>query len=83
VGLSLKTAITPPKPSARTDYSNSGMAHSPELLRIKSEVRNDQKSQRRLQSSVRKGKNLGGPYKSKAEAEKRLRQVEFFKHRKG
>jgi len=27
-----------------------------------------------------KGKNLGGPYK--AEAEKRLRQVEFFKHRK-
>ena len=29
-----------------------------------------------------KGKNLGGPYKSKAEAEKRLRQVEFFKHHK-
>jgi hypothetical protein len=29
-----------------------------------------------------KGKNLGGPYKSKAQAEKRLRQVEFFKHRK-
>jgi hypothetical protein len=30
-----------------------------------------------------KGKNLGGPYKSKAEAQRRLRQVEFFKHRKG
>jgi hypothetical protein len=30
-----------------------------------------------------KGKNLGGPYKSKTEAEKRLRQVEFFKHKKG
>ncbi|MGB6198558.1 MAG: hypothetical protein WA871_07750 [Candidatus Acidiferrales bacterium] len=30
-----------------------------------------------------KGKNLGGPYKSKAAAEKRLRQVEFFKHRGG
>jgi hypothetical protein len=30
-----------------------------------------------------KGKNLGGPYKSKAEAEKRLRQIEFFKHKKG
>jgi len=30
-----------------------------------------------------KGKNLGGPYKSKAEAQKRLRQVEFFKHKKG
>jgi hypothetical protein len=28
------------------------------------------------------GKNLGGPYKTKAEAEARLRQVEFFKHRK-
>jgi hypothetical protein len=30
-----------------------------------------------------KGKNLGGPYRTKDEAEKRLRQVEFFKHRKG
>jgi len=30
-----------------------------------------------------KGKKLGGPYKSLAEAKKRLRQVEFFKHRKG
>lgn len=28
------------------------------------------------------GKNLGGPYKTKVEAEKRLRQVEYFKHRK-
>jgi hypothetical protein len=26
-------------------------------------------------------KNLGGPYKSKAAAEKRLKQVEHFKHR--
>lgn len=30
-----------------------------------------------------KGKNLGGPYKTKEEAQKRLRQVEFFKHNKG
>jgi len=30
-----------------------------------------------------KGKNLGGPYKSLAAAKKRLRQVEFFKRRKG
>jgi len=30
--------------------------------------------------SEKKGKNLGGPYKTRAEAEKRLRQVEFFKH---
>jgi len=29
-----------------------------------------------------KGKNLGGPYKSKKQAEKRLKQVEFFKRRK-
>jgi hypothetical protein len=29
-----------------------------------------------------KGKNLGGPYKTKAQAEKRLRQVEYFKHSK-
>ncbi|MDD5068626.1 MAG: hypothetical protein PHN89_03440 [Candidatus Pacebacteria bacterium] len=26
-------------------------------------------------------KNLGGPYKTHGEAVKRLRQVEFFKHR--
>ena len=30
-----------------------------------------------------KGKNLGGPYKTVEEAKKRLRQLEFFKHRKG
>jgi len=29
-----------------------------------------------------KGKNLGGPYRTKAEALKRLRQVEFFKRQK-
>lgn len=29
-----------------------------------------------------KGKNLGGPYRAFEEAKKRLRQVEFFKHRK-
>jgi len=29
-----------------------------------------------------KGKNLGGPYKSRAAAAKRLRQVEYFKHKK-
>jgi hypothetical protein len=31
----------------------------------------------------KKGKNLGGPYKTKAEARKRLRQVEFFKRNRG
>ena len=29
-----------------------------------------------------KGKNLGGPYKSKKSAAKRLGQVEYFKHKK-
>jgi len=29
-----------------------------------------------------RGKHLGGPYKTREEANKRLRQVEFFKHRK-
>jgi hypothetical protein len=33
--------------------------------------------------SEKSGKNLGGPYKSKEEAKKRLQQVEFFKRRKG
>ncbi len=28
-----------------------------------------------------KGKNLGGPYRTLEEAKRRLRQVEFFKHR--
>jgi len=32
--------------------------------------------------SEKTGKNLGGPYKTKKEAEKRLRQVEYFKHSK-
>jgi len=30
-----------------------------------------------------KGKNLGGPYKTKKEADERLREVEYFKHKKG
>jgi hypothetical protein len=33
--------------------------------------------------SEKSGKNLGGPYKTKEEAKKRLQQVEFFKRRKG
>ena len=27
------------------------------------------------------GKNLGGPYKTREEAAKRLREVEYFKHK--
>lgn len=33
--------------------------------------------------SEKTGKNLGGPYKSKEAAKERLRQVEYFKHKKG
>jgi hypothetical protein len=33
--------------------------------------------------SEKTGKNLGGPYKTREEAAKRLRQVEFFKDNKG
>lgn len=29
------------------------------------------------------GRNLGGPYKSKAAAKKRIQEVEYFKHVKG
>ena len=29
------------------------------------------------------GKSLGGPYKSLKTAQKRLQQVEYFKHKKG
>jgi hypothetical protein len=32
--------------------------------------------------SEKTGKNLGGPYKTKEAAKKRLQQVEFFKHKK-
>ena len=28
-----------------------------------------------------RGKILGGPYKTKAEAQKRLREIEYFKHK--
>ena len=30
-----------------------------------------------------KGKNLGGPYRTRKQAAKRLRQVEYFKRKKG
>lgn len=32
--------------------------------------------------SEKSKRNLGGPYKTKEEAVKRLQQVEFFKHQK-
>ena len=33
--------------------------------------------------SEKTGRNLGGPYLTRKEAQKRLRQVEFFKHLRG
>ena len=41
------------------------------------------KTKQGYQVTSEKGKNLGGPYKSKAKAKKRLQQVEYFKHKKG
>jgi len=33
--------------------------------------------------SKKTGRNLGGPYSSKAAAKKRIQEVEYFKHAKG
>lgn len=41
------------------------------------------KSKGRYKVVSKKGKNLGGPYKSKGAAKKRLREVEYFKHKGG
>ena len=41
------------------------------------------KTKRGWEVKSEKGKNLGGPYRSLDEAKKRLRQVEYFKHKKG
>jgi hypothetical protein len=41
------------------------------------------KVKERYQVVSTKGRNLGGPYQTFKEAKKRLREVEFFKHRKG
>jgi hypothetical protein len=30
-----------------------------------------------------KGRNLGGPYDTREEAKKRLKQIEYFKHKGG
>lgn len=40
------------------------------------------KTQKGYMVKSENGRNLGGPYKKKEEAERRLRQVEFFKHHK-
>jgi hypothetical protein len=70
--------------TAVTSYSNPCIALTLRLIKMESEAQNDQKVKEGYKVlSEKTGKNLGGPYKSKAEAEKRLRQVEFFKHRKG
>ncbi len=42
-----------------------------------------QKNKKGYSVKSRKGKNLGGPYKTESAAKKRLSQVEYFKHIKG
>jgi hypothetical protein len=51
-------------------------------LRLAWEVTMIKKAEGGYKVLSEKGKNLGGPYKSKKEAEKRLKQVEYFKHKK-
>lgn len=41
------------------------------------------KSKKGYKVVSKKGKNLGGPYKSRKAASKRLREVEYFKHKGG
>jgi hypothetical protein len=55
--------------------SISGTIFNQEVAMIK-------KAQGGYQVLSEKGKSLGGPYKTKKEAEKRLQQVEYFKHKK-
>jgi hypothetical protein len=67
-----------------TNYSNPCIALTARLIKIESRCEMIKKVKEGYKVlSEKTGKNLGGPYKTKAEAEKRLRQVEFFKHRKG
>jgi hypothetical protein len=47
---------------------------------VKANMIKRQRNEYRVFSS--KGKNLGGPYRTLAEAKQRLRQIEFFKRRR-
>jgi hypothetical protein len=77
----LKLAATV-KPA--TFYRNSWIDVAPTSARIRREGANMiKKVKGGYKVLSEKGKNLGGPYRSKEEAAKRLRQVEFFKHQKG
>jgi|GEM_PF-1256187 len=59
-------------------YRNKLLTHSTELIEKKMIV----KTAKGYMVKSEKGRNLGGPYQTKEAAEKRLRQVEYFKSRK-
>jgi hypothetical protein len=72
-----------------SDGTRSGDVHHSQWrrggVRIQAQRRNGtmiKKVKKGYQVLSTKGKNLGGPYKTREEAVKRLRQVEFFKRQK-
>jgi hypothetical protein len=69
--------------AARDSTSSAVLGEIPRGLNSHAEGDMIRKTKEGYKVLSEKGKNLGGPYKSKAEAEKRLRQVEYFKHNKG
>src|SRR5450755_3443261 len=76
--------IKPDKPSVtnRIDPAGALMANISGRI-FNQEVAMIKKAEGGYKVLSEKGKNLGGPYKTKKEAEKRLQQVEYFKHKKG
>jgi hypothetical protein len=76
--------IKPDKPSVtnRIDPAGALMANISGRI-FNQEVAMIKKAEGGYKVLSEKGKNLGGPYKTKKEAAKRLQQVEYFKHKKG
>jgi hypothetical protein len=76
--------IIPPKPSVtnRIDPVRAHMANISGSI-FNREVAMIKKAEGGYKVQSEKGKNLGGPYKTKKEAAKRLQLVEYFKHKKG
>jgi hypothetical protein len=72
------------RPGSRSSYETLGIVLAGAIVRIGLRSRAMiKKLKNGYKVLSEKGKNLGGPYKTKAAAEKRLQQVEYFKHSKG
>ena len=70
-----------PKRSSRREPEFAGSTAIATTIARTSEVNMIKKVTGGYKVLSEKGKNLGGPYKSKAAAQKRLKQVEYFKHK--